>query len=151
MGQSTGRSRAVRRITGTAAVIGLLAACTASSGDAGVRTPSRASLEAVRQAACQPSVSFLRTRVATELSAATAINDDGWVAGWVAEDVLRAGRAMLWRDNGPPLDLGVRGVPYDINEDGAIAINGDGFGSGTNDSARHPPEPTRHVGPHHKL
>ncbi|MET0521105.1 MAG: hypothetical protein ABW156_03920 [Jiangellaceae bacterium] len=62
------------------------------------------------------------------MSSATAINDDGWVAGWVAEDVTRAGRAVLWRDNGLPLDLGVRGVPVDINEEGGIAIAGDGVG-----------------------
>jgi uncharacterized membrane protein len=36
---------------------------------------------------------------------------------------------VLWRDNAPPLDLGVRGVPYDINEEGAIAIQGNGLGN----------------------
>ena len=35
---------------------------------------------------------------------------------------LSAGKAVLWRDNEPPLNLGVRGWPRDINEDGDIAI-----------------------------
>lgn len=121
MGRLTGRSWTVWRITGTAAVIGLLAACGVSSGDAGVRTQSPASQAIARQAACQPQVLFLPTRTPTEASTAGAMNDDGWVAGWIGEPG-RVGRAVLWRDNEPPLNLGVRGWPRDINEDGDIAI-----------------------------
>ena len=116
MGRLTGRPWTVWRITGTAAAIGLLAACGVRSGDAGVRTQNPASQATARQAACQPQVLFLPTRTTNEASTAEAINDDGWVAG------ESAGKAVLWRDNEPPLDLGVRGRPVDINEDGDIAI-----------------------------
>lgn len=120
MGQLTGRSWTVWCIT-TAAVIGLLAACAASNGDAGVRMQGPANQAAAGQAACQPQVLFLPTRTTTEGSTAGAINDDGWVAGWTGKPG-RVGRAVLWRDNEPPLNLGVRGWPRDINEDGDIAI-----------------------------
>jgi hypothetical protein len=116
MGRLAGRSWTVWRITGTAAVTGLLAACGVSSGDAGVRTQSPASQTTATQAACPPLVLFLPTRTTTEVSTAGAINDDGWVVG------ESAGKAVLWRDNEPPLNLGVRGWPRDINEDGDIAI-----------------------------
>lgn len=121
MGRLTGRSRTVSRITGSAAVTALLTACMVSDGEAGVRTPSRAGEAIARRDACTPQVLLLPARTPTEVSTATAINDDGWVAGWVAV-AGRKGRAMLWRDNAPPLDLGLNGIPVDINEDGNMAI-----------------------------
>jgi len=131
MGRVTRRSRTVRRITGTAAMVALLAACTASSGNAGVRPESSASHTAARQIPCLPQVRLLPTRTATESSEATAVNDNGWVAGWVAGPGPRdKRRAVLWRDNGPPLDLGVNGMPVDINEDGDVAIRGFENGKG---------------------
>ena len=54
-----------------------------------------------------------------------AINAKGWIAGWLAGPGPRdKRRAVLWRDNGPPLDLGVNGMPVDINDHGVIAIQG---------------------------
>jgi len=127
MGQLIARSWSVRRITATAA-IALLGACTASSGgDVGVRTPSRASQVTATQAACPAQVRLLPTRTATESSWGAAISDNGWVAGWVAEPEMKL-RAVVWRGNTPPLDLGVDGVPADINEVGDIAIQGHGYG-----------------------
>ena len=63
MGQLTGKSWTIWCIIGTPAVVALLAACTASRGDAGDRTPSGASQATLMRAACQPQVSFLPTRV----------------------------------------------------------------------------------------
>jgi uncharacterized membrane protein len=108
--------------------MGLLVACSADGADPIGKAPSQATQTTDRQAGCQPKTLLLPTRTTTEHSEATAINDHGWVAGWVGE-ILKPSRAVLWRDNGPPVDLGVRGVPYDINEHGAIAINGSGSGA----------------------
>jgi hypothetical protein len=84
MGQLVSTSITVRRFLGTAAAIGLLAACTASSSNAGFRHQGSDSQAATRQVACQPQVRLLPTRTATESSEATAINDNGWVAGSLA-------------------------------------------------------------------
>ncbi len=48
------------------------------------------------------------------------MNDSGWVAGWLGNSY--DGDAVLWRDTGPPLDLGVRGSPVDINEGGDVVV-----------------------------
>jgi uncharacterized membrane protein len=122
------RTRCTWRIPRAVAVLGLLVACDATGGDPAVHRSDKATQAIDQQDECQPGTLLLPTRTATESSEATAINDHGWVAGWVGE-VLKPSSAVLWRDNGPPIDLGVRGVPYDINDDGAIAINGDGSGA----------------------
>ena len=118
MAPFTRRSPIVRSIAGTATVVGLLAACGASTGNTEVHQAPRAA----EQAACQPQVLLLPTRTEGDESAATAINNDGWVAGWLT-DPNGEKAAVLWRDNAPPLDLGVRGLPGDINDDGVILIN----------------------------
>jgi uncharacterized membrane protein len=129
MDQLISTSITVRRFTGTAAAIGLLAACAASSSNAGIRPQGSDSQAVNRQVPCPPQVRLLPTRTATESSEATAINDNGWVAGSLATPRTKP-RAVLWRDNGPPLDLGVNGSPVDINEDGDIAIRGFENGKG---------------------
>lgn len=128
MGRSKAGTAAVARALGVGAAVLLLVACTGSPGANEVGTRGQVSPAADMQAGCQPRTSFLPAPAATDVSSATAVNDAGWIAGWVAEDVTRAGRAVLWRDDAPPLDLGVRGVPVDINEAGAIAIAGGGTG-----------------------
>lgn len=122
-GRLTSRTWFLWRLAGTAAGMGLLAACSATGVDVGVRTPSRGNQAAEREAACPPKVRLLPTRDARESSEATAINDSGWVAGSLAGPEGKP-RAVLWRHNGPPLDLGVYGSPVDINEDGDVAIQG---------------------------
>jgi hypothetical protein len=119
MGQLTRRSSTVIGIVRTAVAFGLLAACAVGTRDTEV---SQAPQAAARQAACQPKVDLLPTRTTTNASAATAMSDNGWIVGWLT-DLSGPSEAVLWRNNGPPLGLGTRGVPVDINDAGAIAIN----------------------------
>ena len=65
---------------------------------------------------CPPEIIELPVTSPGESGAATALNDHGWVVGYLGA------RAVLWRDRQPPLDLGVNGVPVDINEYGVVAI-----------------------------
>lgn len=95
-------------------------------------TPTRVGGLQAATADCIPEVLSLPRLTTSESSYAWAINDRGWVAGtlWEPDEPFRA---VLWRDDEPPLALGLGGIrrpngrtvsaeAVDVNERGVVAI-----------------------------
>jgi uncharacterized membrane protein len=85
---------------------------------------------------CPPEIIYLPVTSPEESGGADALNDRGWVVG-ILFGAGRPSRAVLWRDDDLPIELGVGGTegpgraqtygrPVDVNESGVVAVQRSG-------------------------
>jgi uncharacterized membrane protein len=124
----TGRPMTAGMVLPGALVVALAMTATVDSQAAAASSPVAT---AASGQGCSSEIVHLPSTAPEESGSATALNDRGWVVGAVFSG--SPARAVLWRENQPPIELGVGGTegpgrakttgwPVDVNESGVVAI-----------------------------